>query len=169
MTSWIRSAKILTCINMSNSISPRGMVKGCIMPSILGDWAQIMSMQQHQKLRWLYRCLCMIERRRHGIGKSMLQNMSSTIFMEYCHQGLDLGLKVWYLLNGIRCDKLSTAVAAVRVHPDRYKKNFDKVVSFLTQYIDKKALTPSVKVASVAQTRPVKWQKTSATCDTFKE
>ena len=34
--------------------------------------------------------------------------------MEYGYEGLDPGLKVWYLLNGIRCDKLSTATATVR-------------------------------------------------------
>ena len=53
--------------------------------------------------------------------------------VEYGYQGLDLGSKVQFLLNGIRCDKLSTAVAAVRVHPDKYEKNFDAVVAFLTQ------------------------------------
>ena len=69
--------------------------------------------------------------------------------MEFGYQGLDLGLKVQYLLNGIRCNKLSMAVAAVRAHPYRYKKDFDAVVSFLSQYIDRKAPTPSVKVASI--------------------
>ena len=63
---------------------------------------------------------------------------------------------------------MSTAVAAVRAHPDKYEKDFDAVVAFLTQYIDKKAPTPSVKVASVTQTRPAKRQKTSASCGTFK-
>ena len=47
--------------------------------------------------------------------------------IEYGYQGLD------YLLNGIRCDKLSTAVATVRVHPDKYEKDFDAVVAFLTK------------------------------------
>ena len=67
--------------------------------------------------------------------------------MENGYQGLDPGPKVQYLLNGIRCDKLSTAVVAVRVHPDMYEKDFDAVVAFLTQYINKKAPTPNVKVA----------------------
>ena len=88
--------------------------------------------------------------------------------MEYGYQGLDPGSNVWYLLNGIRCDKLSTAIAKVRVHPDKYEKDFDTVVTFLSQYINKKAPTLSLKVASVAQTRPANWQKTSATCGTFK-
>ena len=70
--------------------------------------------------------------------------------MEYGYQWLDLVSKVWYLLNGIRCDKLSTPVATVRAHPDRYNKDFDAVVTFLSQYIDKKAPT------SVTQTRPAK-------------
>ena len=65
------------------------------------------------------------------------------------------------------CDKFSTAVATVRLHPDKYEKDFDAVVTFLTQHINKKALTLSVKVASVGKTRPAKWQKTSANCSTF--
>ena len=39
--------------------------------------------------------------------------------MDYGYQGLDPGSKVKYLLNGIRCNKLSTAVATVRVHPEK--------------------------------------------------
>ena len=50
---------------------------------------------------------------------------------------------------------MSTAVATVRAHPDRYEKDFEAVIAFLTQYIDKKALTPSMKVASVTQTAQV--------------
>ena len=88
--------------------------------------------------------------------------------MEYGYKGLDPGLKVLYLLNGIRCEKLSTAGIAVKANPDKYEKGFDAVVAFLTQSIDKRALTPSVKVASVAQTQPAKQQKTSTTCGTFK-
>ena len=89
--------------------------------------------------------------------------------MEYGYQGLDPGSKVRYLLNGIRCNKLSTAVATVRTHQDKYKKNFNAVVTFLTQYINKRAPTPSVKVASAMQTRPSKWQKINTSCGTFKE
>ena len=76
--SWIRSARTPTCIHMSNSISPKGMAMGRIMLSNPGGWAQIVSMQQHQKLRWHCRCLCMMVRRRHGTGKSMLPDTSST-------------------------------------------------------------------------------------------
>ena len=76
--------------------------------------------------------------------------------MEYGYEGIDLGSKVKCLLNGIRCDKLSEAVSTVRVHPDKCKKDFDAVITFLTQYINKQAPTPSVKVASVGQTRPAK-------------
>ena len=57
--------------------------------------------------------------------------------MEYKYQGLDPGSKVQCLLNSMRCGKLSTAVAAVRAHTDKYEKDFDAVVTFLTQYIDK--------------------------------
>ena len=63
---------------------------------------------------------------------------------------------------------MSTAVATVKAHPDRYKKDFDAVVTFLSQHIDKKALTPNVKVASITQIRPAKSQKTSKSCGTFK-
>ena len=68
--------------------------------------------------------------------------------IKYVYQGLNPGSKVEYLLNGIRCDTFSTAVDAVRVHPDKYEKDFNVVVTFLTQYIDKREPTLSVKVAS---------------------
>ena len=63
---------------------------------------------------------------------------------------------------------MSTAVAAVRVHPDKYEKEFDTIVAVVTQYINKRAPTLSLKVASVGQTRPAKWQKTSTRHGTFK-
>ena len=63
---------------------------------------------------------------------------------------------------------MSTAVAIVRAHPDKYEKGVDAVDTFLTQYIDKRAPTPSVKVASVVQTRPAKRQKTSTSQGSFK-
>ena len=63
---------------------------------------------------------------------------------------------------------MSTAVAAIGAHSDKYKKDFDIVVAILTHYIDKKAPTPSVKVASATQTRPAKRQKTSTSCGTFR-
>ena len=88
--------------------------------------------------------------------------------MEYGYQGLNPGSKIQYLLNDIRCDKLSTAFAAVRAYPDKYMKDFDTVVAFLTQYIKKKAPTLSVMVASVMQTRPAKRQKTSTSHGTFR-
>ena len=57
---------------------------------------------------------------------------------------------------------MSTVVATVMAHPDKYMKDFNIVVTFLSQYINKKAPKPSVKIASVTQTRPAKRQKTSA-------
>ena len=45
---------------------------------------------------------------------------------------------------------MSTAVATVMAHPDKYEKDFNTVIAILTQYIDKRAPTPSVKVASIA-------------------
>ena len=59
-------------------------------------------------------------------------------------------IKNCYLLNSIRCDKLSMADAAVREHQEKYEKDFDVVVILLTHDIDKRAPTPNVKVASVA-------------------
>ena len=61
-----------------------------------------------------------------------------------------------------------TAVATVMVHPDKYEKDFDMVVTFLKWYIHKRAPALKVKVASVSQTRPAKWQKISADHGTFK-
>ena len=61
--------------------------------------------------------------------------------MEYGYQGLNPGSNVQYLLNGIRCDKLCTEVAAVRAHQDKYEKYFDAVVAFLTQHINKRGPT----------------------------
>ena len=72
------------------------------------------------------------------------------------------------MLNDIRCDKLSTEVTTVGAHPDKYKKDFDAVITFLTQYTNKREPTPSVKLASVAQTRPAKQKITSTTHGTFK-
>ena len=88
--------------------------------------------------------------------------------MEYGCHGFDPGLDGQYLLNGIKYDKSSTAVAPVRAHPDKYEKNFDAVVVFLTLCIDKRSPTLSVKVAFVTQSRSLKQQKTSASCGTFK-
>ena len=64
---------------------------------------------------------------------------------------------------------MSTTVNAVRAHPDMYKKDFDAVVTFLTKYINKKAPTPSVKVASIRRNRPGKRQKTYTAHFTVKE
>ena len=47
---------------------------------------------------------------------------------------------------------MSTAVTKERAHPDKYKKDFDAVIVFLTKYINKRAPTLSAKVASVGQT-----------------
>ena len=72
-------------------------------------------------------------------------------------------------MNGIKCHRSTKAIATVRAHPDKYKNDFNALVAFLTQYIGKTAPTPSVKVASVGQAQPTKWQKTNTTHGTFKE
>ena len=41
-------------------------------------------------------------------------------------------------------------------------------MAFLSQYFDKRAPTPSVKVAFFGQSRPAKWQKTSTAHGTLK-
>ena len=64
---------------------------------------------------------------------------------------------------------MSTSVAAVRAHPEKYEKDFGTVVAFLTQYINKKASTPSVKVASFTPIKATKRQKTSASCSMLLE
>ena len=56
---------------------------------------------------------------------------------------------------------MSTTVVTVWAHPDKYEKDFNAVAAILTRYIDKRAPTLSVKVTSVGQTRPDKWQMTS--------
>ena len=63
---------------------------------------------------------------------------------------------------------MSTAIATVRAHPDKYKKDFNAVITFLTQYIGKRVPTLSVMVAPFMQTRPVKQQNTKASLGTFK-
>ena len=52
--------------------------------------------------------------------------------------------------------KLLFIAVAVRVHPNKYDKDFHAVVAFLILYINKKTPAPSVKIASLAQTRPAK-------------
>ena len=63
---------------------------------------------------------------------------------------------------------LLTEAITVRVHLDKYEKDIDAVVAFITKYINKRAPTLRVKVASVGQTRSDKQKKTSATHGTFK-
>ena len=62
---------------------------------------------------------------------------------------------------------MSTAVVTVWAYPDKYK-DFEALVNFFTQYIDKRAPTLSVKVASVGQMTSAKQQETSASSGIFK-
>ena len=61
-----------------------------------------------------------------------------------------------------------TAIATVRVHLDKYEKDFDAVFTVLTKYINKREPILSGMVASVTQIRPAKWQKTSDSHGMFK-
>ena len=49
---------------------------------------------------------------------------------------------------------------AVALHPDKYEKDFETVVTIFTEYINKRAQTQSMKVASASEIRPAKQQKT---------
>ena len=51
---------------------------------------------------------------------------------------------------------MSTPVATVRVHPEKYENDFETDVAFLIQYINTRASTSSVKVAFVVKNRPAK-------------
>ena len=61
-----------------------------------------------------------------------------------------------------------TAVVTVRAQPDKYEMDFHAVVAFLTKYTDKSGPTLRKKFAFIAQTQPMKWQKTSTVHGTFK-
>ena len=119
--------------------------RGAFMPSFPCGYTQIMPMGQHQRHRWHFKHVLMIEKRRHEDGKSMFVNMSSTmIFYETLwNMGTKASIQdqkfdtYWMSL----CDKLSMAVATARAHSDKCKKDFDTVVAFLTQDIDKRAQT----------------------------
>ena len=63
-------------------------------------------------------------------------------------------------------NKLSRAVAMVREQTDKYEKDFGSC--HLSHSENKTALTPNVRVSSVAQTRPAKWQKANTSHSTFK-
>ena len=128
---------------MSSSISQRGKVEGHFMPSTPGGevprWLgpNHVNMTTSEAEMALQRPMNDVEKRAWNWEKYVACNVKYHIIlgnlMEYGYQCLDPGSKVRYLLNGIRCDKLSTAVAAVRAHPDKYEKDFDTVVVFLTQ------------------------------------
>ena len=75
------------------------------------------------------------------------------------YQGLNPETKDCHLLNGTRYDMSSTEFVTMMAHPDKCEKDFDAVVNYFTQYIDKQGSTPNVKVASIAQARPSKRKK----------
>ena len=45
--------------------------------------------------------------------------------MKYGYQGQNSETKDHHLFDGMRCDKLFTAIATVRAHQDKYEKDFD--------------------------------------------
>ena len=56
------------------------------------------------------------EKKAWNCEKYVPQHIIFENLTEYGYQGLDTGSKVYYLLNGIRCKKLSTVIAAVKDH-----------------------------------------------------
>ena len=59
-------------------------------------------------------------------------------------------------------------VLDVTSYPQQSMQSGCTKVTFLTQYIDKRAPTVSVKVTSIMQTRPAKQQKTNTRCGAIK-
>ena len=53
-----------------------------------------------------------------------------------------------------RYDEMSPDTALVRVNPDRYEKELDTYVTYLSKYVEMSGPMKSVKVASVTQFRP---------------
>ena len=51
---------------------------------------------------------------------------------------------------------MPTTVITVNAHPDRYEKNFDTVVVYLSQYLKKQGPSLSVKVVSTTKVKPTK-------------
>ena len=83
------------------------------------------------------------------VSQCVKYHIKSENLKEYGYQGLDPGTKVCHLLNGIRCDKLSMVTAEVKIHIDKYEKDFNIVVTYFTQYIDEQGPTPSVTVVFI--------------------
>ena len=77
-------------------------------------------------------------------------------------------MKVHHVLNEIRWEKTSTEGITVKAHPDRYEKEIDAVVAYLSQYVKKWQPTMSVEVSSIAQGWPNKIQKNSETFSTIR-
>ena len=87
---------------------------------------------------------------------------------EYGCQGLDPGTTFLHLMNDMRCNKRSTVIVTARSHPDKCEKDFNAVVTYLLQCIEKGRPIPSIMVVSITQTRPVERQKIREANDTFK-
>ena len=64
---------------------------------------------------------------------------------------------------------MSTVVVTLKASPDKYKKDFDMAVTYLSQYTRKKGKNTDSKVSSIAQWRPMIKHKISEAHDTFKE
>ena len=65
------------------------------------------------------------------------------------YQVLDIWTQVNCLLNGIRCDKLFTAINTTRAHPDKYVNDLDEVVTYLSLHTDKQRPILSVNMAFI--------------------
>ena len=49
-------------------------------------------------------------------------------------------------MNGIKCNKLSIVVTTVSAYPNSNEKDFNDVITFFIQYINKRTLILSVKL-----------------------
>ena len=88
-----------------------------------------MSIQQHQKVRQCSRPQPMMARDKY-VSHHVICHIIFVNLKGYGCQGLDPRKKVCHLLNEISYENISNAIATVKVHPERYEKDFDKVVAY---------------------------------------
>ena len=50
-------------------------------------------------------------------------------------------MKYHHFLNGMYCDKLSNLIAAFWVDTDQFERDFNAMIAYITQNIDKKGST----------------------------
>ena len=166
MTSWIRSANKPICIHMSNNIVQEGWQRGIF-------------------------CHPLQVARPKPCKQDIITSWVSFADVDvWWMEGMELG-KVWFLSCQVpsyprKFDRIQVPRPWSRIkslisvewnqmwqvvhsssNSDKYERDFNAVVAFPTQYIDKRGPTPSV-IVFITKTRPSKMQKTSASFGTFK-